>query len=285
MNALLRVLSWLPLPLLRALGTLLGTLVYVASARRRRITRTNLRLALASQAKAHRLKLESLTWLHCVRLAQSLLDRAWMWKARERTVRERIKVDGLANIPKDKPVILLVPHLVGLDAALCASLLAGLRITGFYQPQRNLKYDKIIVDGRVRFGDLRAYPRQDGIRKVLVDMRHEKRLFYCLPDMDFGPKDSVFVPLFGEPAATLTVLPKMAKLTGAVVVPLIARMSLSGYRITVELPWSGMADMEIEEGCRRMNAAIEGWAMAAGAEYLWSHRRYKTRPPGERVLY
>jgi Kdo2-lipid IVA lauroyltransferase/acyltransferase len=285
MNSVLHLLSWLPLPLLRVLGALLGTLVYVASSRRRRITRTNLRLALASQAASHRIKLESLTWLHCVRLAQSLLDRAWMWKASERTVRERIKIEGLAQIPKDTPVILLVPHLVGLDAALCAALLAGLRITGFYQPQRNPKYDKIIYEGRMRFGDLRAYARQDGIRKVLIDMRTEKRLFYCLPDMDFGPKDSVFVPLFNEPAATLTVLPKMAKLTGAVVVPLIARMNAGGYRITVETPWSGMADMGIEEGCRRMNAAIEGWAMAAGAEYLWSHRRYKTRPPGERALY
>lgn len=284
MNALLRVLSWLPLAALRVLGAAIGVLLYVLSGRRRRITRTNLKLALASRQKFNRLKLETLTLMHCVRLAQSALDRAWMWKSSERTVRDRIKVEGLSQIPRDKPVILLVPHLVGLDAALCAVLLAGLKITGFYQRQRNPKIDHIVFEGRTRFGDLHAYARQEGVRKVILDMR-AKRLFYCLPDMDFGAKDSLFVPLFGEPAATLTVLPKMARLTGAVVVPLIARMTPGGYRVTVEMPWSGMESMEIEEGCRRMNAAVEGWAMAAGAEYLWSHRRYKTRPPGERPLY
>jgi KDO2-lipid IV(A) lauroyltransferase len=284
MNALLRLLSWLPLPVLRALGGVFGTLLYIASGRRRRITRTNLKLALASRQKADRFKVEALTWLHCVRMTQSVLDRAWLWKSREKTVRERIKLEGLAQIPKDKPVILLVPHLVGLDAALCAVLLAGLKITGFYQRQRNPKYDKIVFEGRMRFGDLRAYAREDGVRKVILDMR-EKRLFYCLPDMDFGPKDSIFVPLFGEPAATLTVLPKMAKLAGAVVVPLVARMTATGYRVTVEMPWSGMDAMSVDEGCRRMNAAVEGWAMDAGPEYLWSHRRYKTRPEGERSIY
>jgi Kdo2-lipid IVA lauroyltransferase/acyltransferase len=284
MNALLRALSWLPLPLLRGLGAVVGSLLYVFSGRRRRIIRTNLKLARASRQKSDRIALEALTWLHCVRITQSALDRAWMWKASEKTVRDRIKLEGLAQIPRDKPVILLVPHLVGLDAALCAVLLAGLKITGFYQRQRNPRVDKLVFEGRTRFGDLRAYARQEGVRKVLVDMR-EKRMFYCLPDMDFGPKDSIFVPLFGEPAATLTVLPKMARLSGAVVVPLIARMSAGGYRVTVETAWSGMESMDIEEGCRRMNAAIEGWAMDAGAEYLWSHRRYKTRPPGERPLY
>jgi KDO2-lipid IV(A) lauroyltransferase len=283
-NALLRLLALLPLPLLRALGAALGTVVYAASGRRRRITRTNLKLALASRQKRDRLTLEALTWLHCVRMVQSILDRAWMWKGSEKSVRDRIKLEGLGHLPKDRPVILLVPHLVGLDAALCAVLLAGLKVTGFYQRQRNPKYDKIIYAGRMRFGDLRAYAREDGVRKVILDMR-QNRVFYCLPDMDFGPKDSIFVPLFGEPAATLTVLPKMAKLTGAVVVPLVSRMTLGGYRITVEMPWSGMDAMSVEEGCRRMNAAVEGWAMAAGAEYLWSHRRYKTRPEGERPLY
>jgi Kdo2-lipid IVA lauroyltransferase/acyltransferase len=284
MNALLRILSWWPLPVLRALGAVAGSLLYLVSARRRRITRTNLRLALASRQKSNRLTLETLTWLHCVRMAQSILDRAWMWKSPQATVNNRIKLEGTAQIPKDKPVILLVPHLVGLDAAVCAMLIAGYRLSGFYQPQRNPKFDKIVREGRMRFGDSRPYARQEGVRKLITDMR-EGRLFYCLPDMDFGAKDSIFVPLFGEPAATLTVLPKMARLTGAVVVPLIARMTVGGYRVTVETPWSGMDKMDIEEGCRRMNAAIEGWAIAAGAEYLWSHRRYKTRPPGERPLY
>jgi Kdo2-lipid IVA lauroyltransferase/acyltransferase len=284
MNALLRVLAWFPLPLLRGLGALLGTLLYLLSGRRRRITRINLNLALASRKKGNRIQVEVLTWLHCVRMTQSVLDRAWLWKGSQRQVRDRVKLEGLTQIPKNKPVILLVPHLVGLDAALCAVLLAGLKVTGFYQRQRNPKFDEIVFEGRMRFGDLRAYAREDGVRKVILDMR-ENRLFYCLPDMDFGPKDSVFVPLFGEPAATLTVLPKMVKLTGAVVVPLVARMTAGGYRITIEMPWSGMDEMDVEEGCRRMNAAVEGWAIAAGPEYLWSHRRYKTRPAGERPLY
>jgi len=131
---------------------------------------------------------------------------------------------------------------------------------------------------------VRCYSRHAGIRKTLSDLK-AGRMFYCLPDMDFGPKDALFVPLFGQPAATLTVLPKLARISHALIIPVITHMSSNGYQITIESPWEDLDKMPLETACRRMNAAVEGWAVEAGAEYLWSHRRYKTRPANAASLY
>jgi Kdo2-lipid IVA lauroyltransferase/acyltransferase len=282
MTRLLFVLmSWTPLRLLRLLSGALGMVGYAASARRRRIARVNLRLAYAREA-AWRVELRTL--LHFVALLQSLADRAWLWRCSADTVKARVRIEGAHLIPKDTPVILLVPHLAGLDAGWTRLAIEGLPMTTLYQPQRNKIYDAMIHRYRLRHGDVKAWSRHEGIRKTLADMK-AGRLFYCLPDMDFGPKDALFVPLFGQPAATVTVVPKLARLAHAVVVPIVTRMTAAGYEVRVQMPWSGLDDLTVEQACRRMNAAVEGWAIDAGPEYLWSHRRYKTRPEGAAPLY
>jgi Kdo2-lipid IVA lauroyltransferase/acyltransferase len=281
MTLLFSLLAWLPLPILRGFAALIGALFYVLSARRRRITRINLRLAFPRGA-GWRIELRTLQ--HFVVMAQSLLDRAWLWCGSAATVKARVKIEGLNLIAPNRKIILLVPHMVGLDAGWTRLALEGLAMTTLYQPQRNPHNDALIRDFRLKHGNVCARSRHEGIRKTLADIK-EGRLFYCLPDMDFGPKDALFIPLFGEEAATITVVPKLARMTNALVIPVITRMSSSGYEISIEVPWSGLDDMTVEQACRRMNAAIEGWAMAAGPEYLWSHRRYKTRPEGKPPLY
>ncbi len=281
MNLFMKCLAVLPLPVLRALGWLLGTAVYLGSGRRRRIARTNLRLAFR-QASADRI--EGLVRGHFIALAQSLLDRAWLWHGSEALVRSRITVHGAHTLAAHERIIMLAPHMVGVDMGGSRLAMEGRPMTTLYQPQRNQAMDAAILAGRKRFGNVTVYSRQEGVRKTLTDMK-AGYMFYCLPDMDFGPKDAVFVPLFGELAATLTVLPKLARLAKAVVVPVITRMTRDGYDIHVETAWTDMAQMDVEQAARRMNAAVEGWALAAGPEYLWSHRRYKTRPEGGASIY
>lgn len=281
MKILMSVLSWIPLRLLRAISAIIGVIAYFISSRRRRITRVNLRLAFVREP-AWRRELRAMQ--HFVVLAQSLADRAWIWRGSKATVKSRIKIHGLAMIPKDRPIVLLAPHMVGLDAAWSRLAIEGLTLTTLYQPQRNPDNDALILSCRLRHGDVRCYSRHAGIRKTLSDLK-AGRMFYCLPDMDFGPKDALFVPLFGQPAATLTVLPKLARISHALIIPVITHMSSNGYQITIESPWEDLDKMPLETACRRMNAAVEGWAVEAGAEYLWSHRRYKTRPANAASLY
>ncbi len=280
-EGLLRLLAWLPLPVLRAFAAAGGLLGYALARPRRRVARTNLRLAYPHASPK---EIERLTRAHFIKLMQALLDRAWLWYGPAETVRRRCPVRGMAHWSRERPTILLVPHLAGLDAALTALLQQGVPITGFYQKQTNPVFDAIVFEGRMRGGDLRAYSRDAGVRRVIADMK-DGRPFYCLPDMDFGPKDSVYVPLFGVRAATLTVLPKLGRLGGAVVVPLIARMTPTGYDIRLEPAWEGIGDMDVEAACIQMNQAIERWALEGGPEYLWSHRRYKSRAPGDPPVY
>ena len=107
--------------------------------------------------------------------------------------------------------------------------------------------------------------------------------FYYLPDMDFGRRDSIFVPFFGVPAATITGLSRIAQLAGAVVVPAVTRQlpGRGGIRAAV---LSGVEDFpgaDVESDTRRMNAFIEERVLEMPEQYHWLHKRFKTRPPGE----
>ncbi len=108
-----------------------------------------------------------------------------------------------------------------------------------------------------------------------------------LPDMDFGIKNAEFVPFFGIPAATLTAPARIAALTHAKVIPVVATMlpNYQGWRITIHPAWENFPGDDILAATRYMNAFLEQQIRLTPAEYLWSHRRFKTRPPGETNLY
>ena len=105
--------------------------------------------------------------------------------------------------------------------------------------------------------------------------------------MDNGPEDSIFVPFFGVQAATLSALPRLARLGGAVVVPCFTRMLPGGQGYVVELgePWGDFPGSSVVADTRRMNACIEEAIGTMPAQYYWVHRRFKTRPAGEPKLY
>ena len=106
--------------------------------------------------------------------------------------------------------------------------------------------------------------------------------------MDYGPKDSVFVSFFGVQTATITGLARLARLSGATVIPLITRMESGGYVATIGEPWTnfpGDGDVDDLGNARRMNAFIEAEVLKSPEQYYWLHKRFKTRPPGEKGVY
>jgi len=109
--------------------------------------------------------------------------------------------------------------------------------------------------------------------------------FYYLPDMDLGPRDAIFVPFFGIPAATVTAVSRLARLTGAVVLPCVTRISANGYTTTLYPAWEDFPGASLEADTRRMNEFIEAQVRAIPAEYHWLHKRFKTRPPGAAPFY
>jgi KDO2-lipid IV(A) lauroyltransferase len=138
--------------------------------------------------------------------------------------------------------------------------------------------------GRSRFNAPLLLSRQEGLRPALRAMRQGVP-FYLLPDMDLGPRDAVFVPFFGVTAATVTSVARLARLSGAVVVPVITILTAKGYVTRFDRAWPDFPEDDDTAAATRMNAYIEARVREHPAQYLWSHKRFKTRPPGAAPLY
>lgn len=276
------LLHWLPLPVLRWLGAGLGRLFFWLGRERRRVATTNLNLCFPDKSAA---EIDALVRRHFVVFACSVLDRTLGWWAPKSRLEKLIRISGVEHLtdPGGRPVIMLSPHFVGLDAG-------ATRISMFvpgcsvYSKQKNPVLDKLLYDGRARFTDVVLLSRQDGLRKIIKAMKDGFR-FYYLPDMDFGPKESIFVPFFGVPAATIPALSRIVRLTGARVVPCIAHMQADGYEVEVMPPWENFPGESVEADTLFMNRFIESQVLRMPEQYYWLHKRFKTRPPGEQRFY
>ncbi len=278
----LRGLSRLPLRVLRPLGGGLGTLVWWLALPRRRVTLINLRLCFPqwSERECARVGREHFQWF-----TRSILERFIMWYGEPERIRQLVSIDNESIFREylGRPMIILAPHFVGLDAG-------GTRLSmesGFvamYQRQKNPVLDAVMLAARKRFSDGVVLSRQQGVRSA-VRLIREGLPFYYLPDLDLGSRDAIFVPFFGVPAATVTATARLAAMTGAVVLPFVIHMTPNGYVGRFYPPWEDFPGDDIEAATRRMNAFIEDRVREAPAQYLWSHKRFKTRPPGEPSFY
>lgn len=280
---LMRLLARAPLPLVRALGWVFGRTLHAVAGRRRRIARTNWALCFPDESEAQR---HAAVRQHFVRFAQAWLDRSWLWHGSPDTVRRRLRLDGEpAQLEGDTPTVIFAPHFVGLDAGWTA-LTSQLerRFCTIYAEQLNKAVDRWILDGRQRFGQAHIVPRRQGLKPLVAALRAGEPL-YLLPDMDYGAADSVFVPFYGVPAATITSLSRFARLARAQVVPVISRLTPQGYDITVLPRWEGYPSDDPVADTARMNAQLQDMIATMPEQYFWVHKRFKTRPPGETALY
>ena len=281
---LLRPVPFLPMALIAALGNALGGLLYWLIPERRRATRINLALCFPDMAPRAR---EQLARAHFRAFVRSFVEHAlWWWAPRPR-IEQLVRIEGLAHLQAlaGRPVILLAPHFVGLDAAL-TRLCCETDLAVIYARQKDPAYDALLLRGRTRFGRQRLLARQDGVRAALAAIR-EGLPFYYLPDLDFGPRDAIFVPFFGVPAATVTGVSRIARLTGAKVLPCVARMlpGGAGYVVTISPAWEDFPTQDVAADTRRVNAYIESQVLTMPEQYFWLHKRFKTRPPGEPSPY
>jgi KDO2-lipid IV(A) lauroyltransferase len=282
---ILWLLHFLPLGALAAVGNTLGRLAFWLIPERRRVTRVNLEKCFPQMVPEAR---ERLARAHFRAVTRSLVEHALLWWAPEARIRRVIRVEGLEHLvaPRAEPVILFVPHFVGLDAS--GTRLALERdAVAIYSAQKNAVFNRLFAHGRGRFGDQRQVSRQEGVRAAIRSMVREKRPFFYLPDQDYGPRDALFVPFFGVAAATVPGLSRIARLGGAKVVPCITRMlpGGAGYVVRLEPPWEDFPSGDLYADTKRMNEHIERQVLAMPEQYLWMHKRFKTRPPGEAPFY
>lgn len=284
--AALWLFHWLPLRVQALLGRALGRLGYAVAGRRRRIALRNLGLCLPALTAPQR---EALAREHFEWLGRSLLERGLLFYASPRRLRRLIHVEGDVKLAEHspRPVMWLVPHFMALDVAgVAASLFQQRHAISIYQTQRNAVMDAAVRHGRVRFGRADIFPRDDSA-KALVRAIRRGDAFFNLPDMDFGARDAAFVPFFGVPAATLLAPSRLARALDMVVQPVIAETlpGGAGYRVRFLPPWDDFPSDDALADTAAMNRWIEAQIRLNPAQYLWVHKRFKTRPAGEASFY
>ncbi|MDB5932428.1 MAG: lipid biosynthesis acyltransferase [Polaromonas sp.] len=279
----MKALAWLPLPLVRALGTALGWVLYALIVQRRRVAHANFQICFPKLSKAARRRLALQTF---VCFSQAWLDRAWLWHAPKAWVQRRVRLTGaIEELAGTGPTVIFLPHFVGLDAAWAGIALNSPRpSTTIYTDQSNKLVDQWILQGRRRFGHLRLFGRIEGVKPIVSALRDGQPL-YLLPDMDFGPDESVFVPFFGVATATVPSLSRFARLGRAKVVPVLPRLTPGGYEIEVLPAWPDFPSHDATLDTARMNARLQDYIATMPAQYYWVHKRFKTRPEGEPSVY
>ena len=256
--ATLWLLHFLPLRTLALVGNALGLALFSVASRRRRIVLVNLGLCFPELDERQRWRLAR---AHFKVLSRSMLERGLLWWSSPQRLARLTRVDGAERIrallDAGRPVLMLTPHFVGLDAGGVA-IAMRYDSASIYAVQSDPVFDRLLYRGRRRFGDQLLLSRQESVRASVRAMKAGRPLYY-LPDMDFGRRDSIFVPFFGVQAATLPGLSRLARLSGATVVPVVTRIlpGGAGYAVTVGEPWPDFPSDDVEADTRRMNAWIE----------------------------
>ena len=281
---LMWIAHFLPVAVIAAIGNAVGAVVFWLIAERRRVTRINLEKCFPQKSPPER---ERLARAHFRAFCRSFIERGILWWAPRERIERMVRIEGLEHLRAlgGAPAILFVPHFVGLDAG-GTRIACEMNVVSMYANQKDAKFSELLMRGRSRFGDQRLVSRQEGIRATLAAMR-EGRPFYYLPDQDYGPRDSIFVPFFGVPAATVPGLSRIARVAGAKVLPCVTRMlpGGEGYLLRIEPPWDNFPTADTLADTRRMNEYIERRVLEMPEQYLWMHKRFKTRPEGEARFY
>ncbi|MBK6869303.1 MAG: lipid A biosynthesis acyltransferase [Burkholderiales bacterium] len=279
----MRALAPWPLGVVRALGGVLGRLLFLLARRRRRIALTNLRLAFPGLSEAERLALARRNFVY---FAQAFLDRSWLWHGDSEVVRQRLRITGAVDdLTRAGAVVMFAPHFYGMDAGGSAIMQQIDRpACTIYSTQNNRALDEWMQRGRQRFGDATLLSRTEGVKPIVRALR-EGKMLYLLPDMDLGPHESVFVPFYGVPTATVPSLSRFAKLGQARVVPVVTRLTDFGYEVKVHPAWPDYPTADASADAVLMNQRLQGYIDEMPDQYYWVHKRFKTRPPGEASLY
>ncbi len=283
--ALMRALSWLPLPLTALLGAALGMLLYALHTSRRRVVHINIARCFPERSACEQGRLVR---RHFRALGQAVLNMGIAWWASPRRLKRLVRWRGREHyeqaLAARRRIIFLVPHTVGIE-------LGGIRLSIdvpmvdiFRHPDAAVV--RVVMErARTRFlGRLIEHVR--GLVPVIRDIKAGHPLFY-LPDQDPGRRSASFVPFFGIQTATFNVLGRLTQITDAVVIPCFTRQRKfgAGYEVIMRPALENFPSGDAVADTTRMNAEIESMVRQWPEQYFWVHKRFKTRPEGEPKFY
>jgi len=281
---LLWLVTRLPLSLQIHSGRLIGRSAYRTARRRRHIAAVNIRLCFP-QLDARRQG--ELVKAHFLSLGQGVVETALCWWGREEQLRDRYLLIGERHLSAahagGKGVILLSAHFTTLE--LGGRLLALRRpFHVLYRQHKNPLFETVMQRARARRFET-AIPRDD-TRGLLKCLKDNGAVWYA-PDQNHGGSQSLFAPFFGVQASTLTTTSRLARISGAAVVPFVqTRLSGDrGYLLILCPALENFPGTDPQADATRINRLIEDAIREMPEDYLWVHRRFKTRPAGAAYPY
>ncbi|WP_266183867.1 LpxL/LpxP family Kdo(2)-lipid IV(A) lauroyl/palmitoleoyl acyltransferase [Dyella humicola] len=278
-------IAHLPRPLLMGLGRLLGALVQRVPSPRRHIAEANIALCFPELSKAEQAALVN---AHLRDIGLMMMEFALGWMGSERAIaRVPVTIEGLEQLEaaraQGKGVLLVGGHFSHLE--LCARLVSQrIRISGMYRKMDSRVFEWAVLRARLDYAE--AMFDKDDIRGTVKHLRNGGTLWYA-PDQDMRSKDNAFVPFFGVPAATITATHHLARMSGAAVIPFYHRRlpGNAGYVLRLGAPLEQFPSADALDDTARINVCIEAMVRAAPEQYLWVHKRFKTRPEGFPPIY
>jgi Kdo2-lipid IVA lauroyltransferase/acyltransferase len=276
--AVIWLIARLPQRALMWVGRCAGALVWRIPSERRHIAETNIALCFPELDATERAALVDAN-LRDIGLMLVEFALGWMGSDRRMTAIPT-RIEGLQYLEaaraQGKGVLLVGGHFSHLE--LCARLVSQrIRIAGMYRRMDSAAFEWVVLRARLHYAA--AMFDKDDIRGTVKYLRGGGTLWYA-PDQDMRSKDSVFVPFFGVPAATITATHHLARMSGAVVIPFFHRRlpDGNGYALRLGAPLENFPGSDVLDDTARVNTCIEQMAREAPAQYLWVHKRFKTRP-------
>ncbi|PVZ66367.1 LpxL/LpxP family acyltransferase [Pelagibaculum spongiae] len=281
---ILFILGRLPLPAFFATGRAMGRLLMKLGGSRLRVTRQNLALCFPEKTDQQR---EQLLKQNFETLGIALLEPGLAWFASRSRIQRlgRFEIDPelQTHLEQGKPILLSALHMTCLEMA-CRIASENMPFNLLYRPNNNPLFEYLSGKFRQRPKfKTRFIPRKQ-VKDLLHFMQHDEPGM-ILPDQDFGPKRSVFMPFFGVNTATVMSTSDFARQTFASVAIVTIYLEKTGYVVKFSAPLKNFPSDDSFADTLRLNQLTEQRILEHPEQYLWQHRRFKTRPEGESSLY
>ncbi|SMN11320.1 Lipid A biosynthesis lauroyl acyltransferase [uncultured Candidatus Thioglobus sp.] len=279
-------LGRLPLSIRRKLGAYIGDICRIIGIRRKIVER-NLSLAFPKMSEQEK---KTILRRNYQIYGMVISDEFALLSMSQKKMVEWLKLDTIPKFSK-KPIIFCLPHF-------CAASIIGLRLSLLckkytqraffhYKPMHNAFWEQFYHDLRTKYGATGMPANDSNTMRKLVHNLKQKGCFLYLPDIDTKRhKSTVFVPFFSvAESATTTNLSRLAKITGASVRILTARITDTGYDLHIDPPLSKFPGSDLTEDTKRINQIIADYVHVDPAQYFWLHRRFKTHPDRTKNRY
>jgi Kdo2-lipid IVA lauroyltransferase/acyltransferase len=286
----IKLLGILPRPFARAFAIAISQLVYLFHVRLRQVGMRNLEMVFPEKSEKERKRILRAEFTS---LGRQLAELCQFPRYTPENIDEVVVYEQLENYERayarGKGVLFLTAHFGGWELSAFAHSLHGHRVNIVMRPMDNPYLDGLLQSYRTMHGN-KVVPKDDFVRGLLGAMKAGETVG-ILMDTNMTPPQGVFVDFFGIPACTASGLARIALRTDAAVVPgfTIWDESLRKYRLrfdpALELVRTGDLEADIITNTQKFTQVIEEYVRKYPEQWLWVHRRWKTRPPGEQPLY